>query len=269
MVHEKYLQAPGTVTGLGAAAESCPRGIAQGLSPRATRPCPAAPRGRCPRRGQVLGQAALPARGAPAERCSSPRAATFPSDQTRGQVRVAESPNPRTPPWQGWQGPLGIPHPTPCPSRVTQSRSPSTASSWGLSISREGDSTASLGSLGQGSVTLRGGLAAGMPWARCPAASTRLPQHRSAAAARPEAEAAAPCVSHTRRVRPPTGLCPSCSLVAACEEQDRICHLYGATTSFQMPSNDCSSNATHVIITVCSCLPQDLIIKHFHSPEDS
>ena len=50
----------------------------------------------------------------------------------------------------------GSPSPTPCPSRVTQSRLHSTASRRGLNISREGDSTASLGSLGQGSVTLRG-----------------------------------------------------------------------------------------------------------------
>ena len=50
----------------------------------------------------------------------------------------------------------GSPSPAPCPSRVTQSRLHSTASSQGWNISREGDSTASLGSLGQGSVTLRG-----------------------------------------------------------------------------------------------------------------
>ena len=46
--------------------------------------------------------------------------------------------------------------PTPCPSRVTQSRLHRTLSRRGWNISREGDSTASLGSLGQGSVTLRG-----------------------------------------------------------------------------------------------------------------
>ena len=50
----------------------------------------------------------------------------------------------------------GSPTPTPCPSRVTQSRLHSTAARRGWNISREGDSTASLGSLGQGSVTLRG-----------------------------------------------------------------------------------------------------------------
>ena len=50
----------------------------------------------------------------------------------------------------------GSPSPTPCPSRVTHSRLHSTASSRVWNISREGDSTASLGSLGQGSITLRG-----------------------------------------------------------------------------------------------------------------
>ena len=41
-------------------------------------------------------------------------------------------------------------------SRVTYSRPQRTLSRWVLNISREGDSTTSLGSLGQGSVTLRG-----------------------------------------------------------------------------------------------------------------
>ena len=50
----------------------------------------------------------------------------------------------------------GSPSPTPCRSRVTHSRLHRTASRRVLNISREGDSTASLGSLGQGSVTLRG-----------------------------------------------------------------------------------------------------------------
>ena len=50
----------------------------------------------------------------------------------------------------------GSPSPTPCQSRVTQSRLHSTASRRVWNISREGDSTASQGSLGQGSVTLRG-----------------------------------------------------------------------------------------------------------------
>ena len=47
---------------------------------------------------------------------------------------------------RGWKGPLW----------VTQSRLHRTTSRWILNISREGDSTASLGSLGQCSVTLRG-----------------------------------------------------------------------------------------------------------------
>ena len=51
---------------------------------------------------------------------------------------------------------LGHPVQPPCQSRVTQSRLHRTASRRVLNISREGDSTASLGSLGQGSVTLRG-----------------------------------------------------------------------------------------------------------------
>jgi len=50
----------------------------------------------------------------------------------------------------------GSPSPTPCPSRVTHSRLHSIMSRQVWNISREGDSTASLGSLGQGSVTLRG-----------------------------------------------------------------------------------------------------------------
>jgi len=43
----------------------------------------------------------------------------------------------------------------PCRSRVTYSRLHRTLSRWGLSISREGDSTTSLGNLCQGSITLR------------------------------------------------------------------------------------------------------------------
>jgi len=49
----------------------------------------------------------------------------------------------------------GSSSPTPCQSRVTQSRLHKTASRWVLNISREGDSTTSLGSLCQGSVILR------------------------------------------------------------------------------------------------------------------
>ena len=52
--------------------------------------------------------------------------------------------------------------PTLMPKQVTQSRLHRTLSRQGLNVSREGDSTASLGSLGQGSVTLRGKTRA--PW---------------------------------------------------------------------------------------------------------
>jgi len=45
--------------------------------------------------------------------------------------------------------------PTPCRSRVTQRRLHRTLFRRVWNISREGDSTTSLGSLGQGSVTLR------------------------------------------------------------------------------------------------------------------
>jgi len=48
------------------------------------------------------------------------------------------------------------PSPTPCQSRVTYSRLHRTLSRRVWNISREGDSTTSLGSLCQGSVTLRG-----------------------------------------------------------------------------------------------------------------
>jgi len=50
----------------------------------------------------------------------------------------------------------GSPSPTPCQSRVIYSRLNRTLSRWVLNISREGDSTTCLGSLGQGSITLRG-----------------------------------------------------------------------------------------------------------------
>ena len=49
----------------------------------------------------------------------------------------------------------GSSSPTPCRSRVTQSRLHRTLSRWCLNISREGDSTAPLGSLFQCSITLR------------------------------------------------------------------------------------------------------------------
>ena len=50
----------------------------------------------------------------------------------------------------------GSSSPTPCRSRVTYSRLHRTLSRWVLNISREGDSTTSLGSLFQCSITLRG-----------------------------------------------------------------------------------------------------------------
>jgi len=48
---------------------------------------------------------------------------------TRLSHRITESQHGR-----GWQGPLGSPSPTPCPSRVTQSRLHSTASRRGWNI---------------------------------------------------------------------------------------------------------------------------------------
>jgi len=50
---------------------------------------------------------------------------------------------------------VGHPVQPPCPSMVTHSRLHRTLSRRVLNISREGESTASLGSLGQGSITLR------------------------------------------------------------------------------------------------------------------
>ena len=55
----------------------------------------------------------------------------------------------------GWKGPLWVTQSNPR-SRVTQSRLHSTAARRGLNISREQDSTTSLGSLLQCSITLRG-----------------------------------------------------------------------------------------------------------------
>ena len=58
---------------------------------------------------------------------------------------------------RGWKGPLWfIKSNRPCQSRVTYSRMHRTLSWRVLNISREGDSTAPLGSLFQCSVTLRG-----------------------------------------------------------------------------------------------------------------
>ena len=69
--------------------------------------------------------------------------------RNRGNHRITK--------WSGLEGTsVGHPFQPPCRSRVTYSRLHSTSSRWVLNISREGDSTTSLGSLGQGSVTLRG-----------------------------------------------------------------------------------------------------------------
>ena len=57
---------------------------------------------------------------------------------------------------RGWKGPLWITQSNPCRSRVTQRRLHRTLSRRVWNISREGDSITSLGSLCQGSVTLRG-----------------------------------------------------------------------------------------------------------------
>ena len=65
--------------------------------------------------------------------------------------------NHRIPAWQRLAGTsVGHPVQPSCPSRVTYSRLHRTLSRRVWNISREGDSTASLGSLGQGFVTLRG-----------------------------------------------------------------------------------------------------------------
>ena len=56
----------------------------------------------------------------------------------------------------GWEGPLGIPQPNPLPKQGRPEQAAQHRGQGGWNISREGDSTASLGSLGQGSGTLRG-----------------------------------------------------------------------------------------------------------------
>ena len=56
---------------------------------------------------------------------------------------------------RGWKGPLWVTQPNPLPKQGHPEQLHGTLSRRGWNISREGDSTASLGSLGQGSVTLR------------------------------------------------------------------------------------------------------------------
>jgi len=74
--------------------------------------------------------------------------------QVRGRESFVDD---RIPAWWGLEGTCGDSPVQPlCQSRVTQSRLHKTLSRRVLNISREGDSTTSLGSLGQCSVTLRG-----------------------------------------------------------------------------------------------------------------
>ena len=88
-------------------------------------------------------------------------AALSPILQTRGKrhssipmiMQNRESQNYRM--LRGGRDLCGSSSPTPCSSRVTQSRLHRTASRWVLNFSREGDSTTSLGNLFQCSVTLR------------------------------------------------------------------------------------------------------------------
>jgi len=56
----------------------------------------------------------------------------------------------------GWKGPLGVTQSNPLPKQGHPQQAAQHRGQGGLNISREGDSPASLGSLGQGSVTLRG-----------------------------------------------------------------------------------------------------------------
>jgi len=107
---------------------------------------------RVDRLGPVPRQGAAPGRGLG---WSSPAPGRFPARIWKEKgAGVTES---QSPSMAGVGRALcGSPSATPCPSRVTQSRGHSTAARGGWNISREGDSTASLGSLGQGSVTLRG-----------------------------------------------------------------------------------------------------------------
>jgi len=82
--------------------------------------------------------------------------------------RDTESQNSR-----GWKGPLWVTQPNPCPNRVTQSRGHRTLSRQVLNISREGDSTTSLGSLfqcseGRSSSSCSDGTSCASVCAHCP-----------------------------------------------------------------------------------------------------
>ena len=90
----------------------------------------------------------LPARSSPPVPRNHPRCERGPGQHGR-QSSFTESQNHRM--FGVGRDLCGSPSPTPCPSRVTESRLHRTAARRGWNISREGDSTASLGSLFQGS----------------------------------------------------------------------------------------------------------------------
>jgi len=87
---------------------------------------------------------------------------------------------------RGWKGPLWVTQSNPLPKQGHPGQLHSTASRRVWNLSREGDSTASLGSLGQGSVTLRGrsssshsaGASSASVCARCPLSCRWAPLKR-------------------------------------------------------------------------------------------